>query len=580
MSQLGIHHTSTRARPSVPTSREFGANVEAARIVDEELESLEAQIRDIKVHRNTLVLIARLPPEILSTVFLILRDVPPSLLPQGTGMEWMAVSCVCTHWRQVALNCPDLWSHIDIRRNSAFVEAFLERSKQVPLIFSAKITHSSQKDVGISLTNMCRMRRLFLFSQTHLLNASLLNTLETHPAPLLEQFSLGWPTKETSTPAKTLTSLFGGIHPVLRKLRLIRCNISWNFPPFTTLVDLFIEGAPSRDAHCPSVAQLISILQNTPCLENLNIVGTIPSPPADVAPSTSVLLPHLAVMGLRSGIRQCIELLGHMSYPAASVIHIDSLGVGSYTLEEASEIVHRVLNSERLIGTRPPIQYLRVRSPISFDYGDGLLTVEAWDSLDNLRDEPFTVPRIELAVYMSTDDSTLLTEVDHIGFWDALPLEGLHTLDIIDLDVQEPLWLRLFGRLEGLTILKFKPLLDDGPTSILEASTFPPFITNEGHDQNISQEFPGVYLPALRELSISEWNFKLSSVGSEQTSILLNYLARFLMTRENLGAGIEALNINSCRNLSWDAVEELKKLVPNIHWDVLVAMSEDEEDDS
>jgi hypothetical protein len=41
----------------------------AVQIIDEEIEGLEEKIRALRTRRNGLVLIAKLPPEIVSTIF-------------------------------------------------------------------------------------------------------------------------------------------------------------------------------------------------------------------------------------------------------------------------------------------------------------------------------------------------------------------------------------------------------------------------------------------------------------------------------------------------------------------------------
>jgi hypothetical protein len=68
------------------------------------LQDVDNKIRALKLHRNTLVPVARLPTEILSIIFSLLRiPITPFFL-----------SHVCHRWREISLNLPCLWSHINL----------------------------------------------------------------------------------------------------------------------------------------------------------------------------------------------------------------------------------------------------------------------------------------------------------------------------------------------------------------------------------------------------------------------------------------------------------------------------------
>ena len=64
---------------------------------------------------DTLVPVARIPPELLFDIFLHTaghRAHPKSRPP--TVRSWICVTHVCRHWRETALQCTSLWSRIDV----------------------------------------------------------------------------------------------------------------------------------------------------------------------------------------------------------------------------------------------------------------------------------------------------------------------------------------------------------------------------------------------------------------------------------------------------------------------------------
>ncbi|EIW61794.1 uncharacterized protein TRAVEDRAFT_44614 [Trametes versicolor FP-101664 SS1] len=95
---------------------------------------------------NTHAPIARLPPEILSEVFLIQAAVlrrdalhgffhdEDDVLHQSL-YKWIKVSHVCRHWREIALNCANLWTWVayDQRIPISYPEMLLERARELPL---------------------------------------------------------------------------------------------------------------------------------------------------------------------------------------------------------------------------------------------------------------------------------------------------------------------------------------------------------------------------------------------------------------------------------------------------------------
>jgi F-box-like len=111
--------------------------------IDARIAVLEREILDLKIERNSISHTARLPPEVLSRIFVaFMRVCPtPSLVPRvslhstfinGRTVEWSVLTEVCRRWRDVSLGCYRLWSHITFHK-PRWAQLMLQRSKEAPL---------------------------------------------------------------------------------------------------------------------------------------------------------------------------------------------------------------------------------------------------------------------------------------------------------------------------------------------------------------------------------------------------------------------------------------------------------------
>jgi hypothetical protein len=115
--------------------------------IDAEIKSLEESIRALMRRRNALAPISSLPTEVLTTILSALREpvVPSPLTPftlrrKPDNLPWMRVAHVCQHWREIALNQPLFWSHLDFTKfTSAGAVEILTRAKTVPLHLAARV---------------------------------------------------------------------------------------------------------------------------------------------------------------------------------------------------------------------------------------------------------------------------------------------------------------------------------------------------------------------------------------------------------------------------------------------------------
>jgi hypothetical protein len=104
--------------------------------LEESIRVLEKSIRALKLRRNAHSPISSLPPEVFAAIFSFacLPGIPS--LGGKPDHAQIHVSHVCHQWREIALNQPLLWSHVDFTTLSlAGATEMLVRAKLVPLVF-------------------------------------------------------------------------------------------------------------------------------------------------------------------------------------------------------------------------------------------------------------------------------------------------------------------------------------------------------------------------------------------------------------------------------------------------------------
>jgi hypothetical protein len=103
--------------------------------LDHQIRKYQESIRALQSRRNALSPIGRLPPEILSLVFVFCTS--------SDSLSWVrVVSHICRHWRGVALSCPSLWS-FPVFSHPTWAEEMLQRSKMTPLTVKVSVALNS-----------------------------------------------------------------------------------------------------------------------------------------------------------------------------------------------------------------------------------------------------------------------------------------------------------------------------------------------------------------------------------------------------------------------------------------------------
>ena len=303
--------------PSKSNSREHQRQV-----IDAEIKSLEEFIRALKYRRNALAPISSLPPEVTTLIFSFSRATSSAITPDP--LAWLRVAHVCHQWREIALNQPLFWSHIDFTKLSPVGAAeMLARAKTAPLYLEARALGSRHWDDARfrafreELQARVSGIRHLLISANHY---HLPKTLESliSPAPTLERLSL---TGEHQLTEAIPETLFGGTTPRLTCLELRNCGIFWRSP--------LLRGLNYLDIRSPCVISLpshsvwLDALDEMPQLKMLTLrrASPIASPsPFDV--KRTVTLPFLTNFEIADSPRDCAFALAHLDLPALTCLSV------------------------------------------------------------------------------------------------------------------------------------------------------------------------------------------------------------------------------------------------------------------
>jgi hypothetical protein len=424
-----------------PTVTEANFREHQLQTIDDEIKSLEESIRALRFRRNALAPVSSLPSEILTVIFTLLHCHGPAASSPFTLLEekpdhlpCIRVAHVCRHWREIALNQPLVWSHIDFTTlTSAGAAEILTRANAVPLRLEAR--------VPIGLWNDTRFSAFQKQLQAHVSHTSHLDisaeafhlrkTLEglVTPAPSLEYLSLSSEeinNRSTKTQVLIPDNIFDGAAPRLSGLVLRNCKLSRESPLFRGLKHLDIRSP----FDIPGLSAWLDMLIEMPQLITLTLHKATPVLPPDASLSSDVerivALPSVVRLDLSTSAESCGLALAHLNLPALTQLCLTV----NYCSMEASgvrKILPYVSRHAHRLQTQP-LQSMLVRSD---DVGVGMF---AWTAPDMIIESINLVsfPHAEASAHLAFSFSGGGGIWSYIDVFDAamaiLPLDSLVTL--------------------------------------------------------------------------------------------------------------------------------------------------------
>ncbi|TFK64141.1 hypothetical protein BDN72DRAFT_881674 [Pluteus cervinus] len=512
--------------------------------------------------RDALVPIDSLPPEILSRIFLLLRN---AFLKYTSSfkvfLDWLPIVQVSQHWRQVALDCADLWSELPCNKN--LLPLFLARSRTCPVSLSVMTSERNIPSIISALQSLPRIRRLQALMRLEAWN-TIMSGLRL---PALELTELALSCLSEGDPGIPIwpENFLGGNAPRLRRLILGGVPFPGYLPVFHGLTHLHLV-APGRRT---PLAILLGALRQMPNLKSLTSRNTadqtVSENDLDITNLTlPIIMPHLEELSISSPwFASSLLLLNSLRLPKSPTldfqIGFDELGT---TISDSLPFLLQVLKRAYQNGMSPFVTLNLGATPYEFHLIalDTLGRTTCMIRLENLDDE------IDLQ--------------EHLSLWfqecGNLPLAHLESLELCGPDS-----LYFFSQYDELPQLKsITADQDDGGDGLIEfllqnfdwhcGETKGPMTWEEEEQELLGlvqvdnchegQGWSNIALPALKSVTFrsSIYDFRKH-----------RYWVQTLMARKRHGYGPSKIVLERCIGLTAERTRDLQAMV-EVEWDGLV----------
>jgi hypothetical protein len=556
-------------------SRDIALIKKTRKRIDKEL----AILNILKAHRNALAPISRLPPELLSQIFMYvarredwpLDDGQPSFY-RGC-MSWMKVAGICRHWRAVALHFPMLWTDLCFS-DYHLTRKMLRRSQNLPVTvvcdlsdhFKTRKTQSVYLTLGHSsriqtlhIRGPCtRLRRIF--------------SKMTSASPYLESLCVsvsGRNGDELTLP----THLFCGNMPQLRRIQLTRCSLEWDSPDFSRLTHLEVRG--SSASPLVDMEVVLAVLRKIPSLVTLYLTKCVMPSSSMVSNPEPIVMNHLSHLRLDTA---SFRLLWQIRYRVLASLALSTPSIQSST--ELSSLLRTITSHFSAMSGEDQLQTLLVEAGHSF------ISMRGWTMVHWYKVHQVIIEPIQLDLQLLWDDGTqekgfeimtrLLKRLP-IGKLEQLELH-LGSLSPVSFDRwTRKMWVEL---LRGSAIQAVR-LHQPGQSIFTFITALIPHydraLANGLSSDHQPLSKPEVFLPQLVQICIITTDFsELLTGGSSFLHLLSFALIQMKICMEGPMESLE-LMISNCSNISEADVTGLKEFIA-VEWDGEDTAREDDDE--
>ncbi|KAF8189677.1 hypothetical protein BJ912DRAFT_878727 [Pholiota molesta] len=543
---------------------------------------LQTCILAMKLQRNGLLPISRLPPEIMCYIF-TLGQLPDRELyfgePRRDRLDWINFTHVCRHWRDIALNSPTLWVDLPVG-NFRWVEEMLERSKGSGLIIEVPPFFTS-RDPGLELAfeHLCRIKALCLrgLSQATWTN---FQKMLSGSAPQLRSLRLMQQRLHDAPDALQQPLLISGDvlcqTEQLRKLELIKFEVNWNSHShlLRSLTHLKLDVTSLPATSVMTDKQFMDALNNMPDLEVLDLADAfrVQNYTQGLWASENIHLARLRTLDISSEIAEVEAFFRCVSFPPSAEVRVscrESRRQPSVN-PDFSGVIFGLARS-----------YSNALSKVVFR---SLIVEEV--TLEAVKVELFVDDLADIhPIQDTTSDATALLQLEFIISYDggsfAVQEKLLHDIFSGPMRLINDLWYLYLGEmptgifdtvaidnaLEALPQLCSLGIVGDLGGYVFKS--LEQSLQDLGHPEDLGAIRDQVlYLPDLSSISLYMVDF-VEDVTTEDGNYLMTveFLQDCLIRRYEFGAAIERLTLRSCFGLSDVDVQLLGEIVVDIDWD-------------
>ncbi|KAF7794952.1 hypothetical protein EIP86_006095 [Pleurotus ostreatoroseus] len=550
-------------------------------LVDKARQELETSISghlniiiDMKHKLNQLTVTAKLPPEILTEIFVhyVAAESKITTHDKLKPYVWVRITHVCHHWREVALTSPRVWSTIFVTGSSC-VDEMLSRSKKVPLDVFAGYSISrvgSTEKIRTVLRQLERIRRLEL----HYSPSIKLGDLPT-AAPLLKTLLIKGADESSLSPSgNNFMDAFERCDmPILECLELTYSKMLWTSRLLRpTLTSLVFGHARSAASSHTSLFTVLRTLDSMPLLQRLDIRNVLPR--VNEASEVANII-HLVTLDRLSDLRvtdwglSCAQLLSNLSFPGNTALIFDCELLESHMRTVCDAFASKLSSTNN--GDRPnPILSVSLYSTPYTTTG-----LRGWHKVHPIEKlatpELIPAPHFDFAIRLPTH-SVVVQQL-----FEALPLSSIQSLYVDstpawDFSLSKDAWMKSFASLIQLRQLSVgswgEYALPEVLSSRIPLSTEP---TRKGGRRRMQPFFP--------KLSVLRFeNTRLRDPYNPGDNRLIAGYRKAFQKRKKSRAELERLVIRRCLNFFAQDMSMFDGVVKEVDWDQLEEVDEPETD--
>ena len=507
--------------------------------IDKEINKGLTLVSNLPTQNDSSLPVFRLPPDTLADIFTHgarnyyyeSTDLPTSRVP-----DWVNVSYVCRHWRNVALDCPALWTYhftVSLR----WTEELLARSKHAPL--KIRIRYDIQSRVvswwmdllGKLLSHGERIQVLHLRVPTWVIPSNL-----SVCAPPLQVLDVDRPWADPFYG----DSIMDGGDSSLRTLKLVDYPFPWYSLNVSGVTELFLYGVPPGFQQ--TAKEFLATLNGMQALIHLHLEHALASARAFLSSGTFELspkinLPCLARLSVIAPLSTVVALLSCASIPLNTKLRLqfeceDGSSVVDYA--QIPSLVARLFDpSKNMSSFSPTMRSLGICCELPSTFT--LLVSEENDcnpllSMNSLRWD------YDLHLVIIVGMGEMMTSIigDHIlaDICRSIPSTDVQTLRVFEPPQSPDFWRKMLGRLHGLRCLglidghmpDLAPLLALAADNALE--TLRGYTVTDDRHATAGH----IFVPALEELNLCGIMFA-DEDGVSEASLLDALASRKLLPR-------------------------------------------------
>lgn len=237
--------------------------------------------------------------------------------------SWLNVACVCQNWRDIAVNEARMWNTFELTRTMHldWTKIMLTRSKDASLCIRIHPSGYEPDTVKLVMSQISRTQDLRIYADSPRL-WEVMKIVIAHATPDVPTRLRSLELRNTSSwlASDSIHPVFAAVQmPLILDLQLYGIRLS-TIPPMPLLRRFYYH---QTDFGFESMAMLLSCLQNTPCLEDLDVGCTFDSD-EEMIHYGPVHLPKLKAISFMTNRFEYFSLLQCIRYPPPSLVRFES----------------------------------------------------------------------------------------------------------------------------------------------------------------------------------------------------------------------------------------------------------------